>query len=691
MTLRDDLADPSPEVRAAACRSLRGARSLHALRLLAAGLDDPHDGVVTAAAEVLMETPDAGPLALVAFHPKRAARRVAVRLTQDIDLLYLLLADAETRAETIERLRFHPPIGRTDERAAILRRLLTDGTLPAEDAARLFRDDPDSLALLALQLVHELVSSARGEPEIVYERPTYLEGAFVPSSFVAIVELLDAVPGAWRATLSHRHLFRDGGTARMAFLSWLSLTAHAARHHAARRSWNADALAIESTTMPALLLSEEIPLNIRRDALRSAAGLTGQQVDPAAFGWDSAFVLSCLFNEVSHRDSGAHDLRAAYALLDVRSAGAPFKGMQARLGTAAIVRAAREGAADLAWMIGATPLGRTDHWVAEDWLVAIAAAEPRAFVEITRTLPLPWWVKTLSALTAPVVESLLNALADSDAPPATWSTWAAAMTGSQPSAGAMLEQRGYRIVRPGTPAFPGSLSKEQERSADRIGVPAVIEHRASGIVFVLIPGGEFLMGGPDTDPEAYEREKPARLVTVETFYLAVTPVTQGQWSGSELPFHDDARVPARGINWTQATAFVKSLGMRLPTEAEWERAARADTTTRYWWGDAYENGRANCQSELARPAPAGRFPANPWGLIDILGNVWEWCQESYSDAKFSMPRWRVLRGGSWYAERWNVRASERYWGEQDGADAMGTCGVRPALDLSICFETPPAS
>lgn len=616
---------------------------------------------------------------------------MAVRVTEDIDLLYLLLADAETRAETIERLRSYPPIGRTDERAAILRRLLSDGSLPVDDAARLFRDDPDSLALLALQLVRELLNAARGEPELVYERPAYLEGAFVPPSFIAIIELLDAVPGAWRATLAHRHILLGGESARMGFLSWLSLTVHAARHHMARRSWSADALAIESTTMPALLLAEGIPLNIRREALRSAAGLTGQQVDPTAFGWDGAFVLSCLFNEVSHRDSGAYDLRAAYALLDVRSAGAPLKGMQARLGTAAIVRAAMEGAADLAWMIGSTPLGRSDHWVAEDWLGAIAAAEPRTFVEITRTLPLPWWVKTLSTLTAPVVESLMTALADSDAPPATWSAWAAAMTGSQPSASAMLELRGYRVVRPGTPAFPGSLAKEQEQSADRIGVPAVIEHRASGIVFVLIPGGEFLMGGPDTDPEAYEREKPARLVTIETFYLAVTPVTQGQWSGSDLPFQDHSRVPVRGINWTQAIAFVKSLGMRLPTEAEWERAARAGTTTRYWWGDAYEHGRTNCQSELGRPAPAGRFPANPWGLIDILGNVWEWCQESYSDAKYSMPRCRVLRGGSWYAERWNVRASERYWGEQDGADSMGTCGVRPALDLSVCFETPPAS
>jgi formylglycine-generating enzyme required for sulfatase activity len=690
VTLRDLLADPSPDVRADAYRSLRGARSLQALRLLAAGLDDPHDAVVTAAAEVMMETQDAGPRALVAFHPRRAARRVAVRVTEDIDLLYLMLADAETRADTIDRLRLHPPIGGTDERAAILRNLLADGSLPPPDAGRLFRDDPDSLALLAMQLARAVIDTAKGEPEIVYDRPTGLgDPAAVPPAFSTVIELLDAVPGAWRAALAHRDAFSSAESVRMAFLSWLSLTVHAMRHHAAHASWNAEALAIESTTMPWLLLESSIPLGIRRDALRAAAGLTGQKIDPTVFGWDGAFVLTCLFDAVSHRDSGVHDLRAAYALLDVRSGGTPLKAMQARLGTAAIVRAAEEGAADLAWMIGATPLRRTDHEVAQEWLAAIAEAEPRAFVHITRSLPIAWWVEAIRPLGAPVLEGLMNALAEGDAPPATWSSWAAALTGSQPSASAILEQRGYRVVRAGTPAFPRSLTQAQQKSADRLGVPPIIEHRATGIVFVIIPGGEFLMGGPDTDGHAYDREKPQRLVTVETFYLAAAPVTQGQWRGEELPFRDDPRVPARGINWTQAAAFTRNHGMRLPTEAEWERAARAGTTTRYWWGDGYRRFHANCQDEFspARPSHVGEFPANPWGLLDILGNVWEWCQEWFTDPLFKTgTKWRVLRGGAWYAERWNVRCSERYWGEPDAPDAVGTCGVRPALDVSICFE-----
>ncbi|HKO59487.1 MAG TPA: HEAT repeat domain-containing protein, partial [Thermoanaerobaculia bacterium] len=536
MTLRDLLADPSPEVRAAAYRSLRGARSLQALRLLTAGLDDPHDAVVTAAAEVMMETQDAGPRALVAFHPRPAARRVAVRVTEDVELLYLMLADAETRTDTIDRLRLHPPIGGTDERAAILRRLLADGSLPPPDAARLFRDDPDSLSLLVMQLARTVIDAAKGEPEIVYDRPTGMHDAVaVPPPFVTIIQLLDAVPGAWRAALAHRHVFTDAESARMAFLSWLSLTVHAMRHHAAHASWNAEALAIESSTMPWLLLEGSIPLHIRRDALRAAAGITGQKVDPTVFGWDGAFVLTCLFDPVSRRESGVHDLRAAYALLDVRSGGTPLKAMHARLGTAAVVRAAEEGAADLAWMIGATPLRRSDHEIAEEWLAAIATAEPRAFIEITRSLPIAWWIEAVRPLGTPMIENLLAALADSDAPSATWSSWAAALTGSQPSASAILDQRGYRVVRAGTTAFPGSPTAAQRKSAERLGVPPIIEHRATGIVFVLIPGGELLIGAPDTDPEAYDREKPQRLATVETFYLAVTPVTQSQWRGEELP------------------------------------------------------------------------------------------------------------------------------------------------------------
>jgi len=211
----------------------------------------------------------------------------------------------------------------------------------------------------------------------------------------------------------------------------------------------------------------------------------------------------------------------------------------------------------------------------------------------------------------------------------------------------------------------------------------MIEHVATGIAFVLIPGGEFLMGGRADDPDAYPREKPARVVNVEAFYLAAAPVTQEQWTrggGDDTGFSDGASYPARGVTYAKAIERVEALRMRLPTEAEWERAARAGTSTRYWWGDDFRDGMVNCQGAFAKPqpTPVGQFPANPWGLADILGNVWEWCEEW-----FEADRWRVRRGGCWFHERWNARVSERFWGEPEGADAVGIGGVRPAVDLAL--------
>ena len=259
----------------------------------------------------------------------------------------------------------------------------------------------------------------------------------------------------------------------------------------------------------------------------------------------------------------------------------------------------------------------------------------------------------------------------------------------------MLESAGYRAVRPLTALFPSPLSLQQEAEAKHLGVPPILEHVRTGIVLVLIPGSEFPMGAPDDDPEGYPRERPVRSVVVDTHYLAVTPVTQGQWMralpDSVLPFLDGPTVPARGLDWDSAGKFLAMLncGMRLPREAEWEHAARAGSGSRYWWGDAFQQGKVNCQGEFSTAivTPVGTFPANAWGLVDILGNVWEWCQEWFFDPMFPshVRRWRTLRGGSWFHERWNARVTERFWGEPEGTDETGIWGFRPAADLAICF------
>lgn len=697
------LAHSDPALRAAALRALASAHSLQALRVLMAGLNDRHNDVVQAAAEAALHCQEEGPGILVAFDPHATARRTAARRTSRLELLYLLLADPESRAEVIERLQSHRPIGGAEPHRTIVSTLIATGMLPPADAASLYRADAPTAGLLALQMIKEALTATEAEgvgPSIIRNVPRGLDELTgrrgMPALFSTIIEWLDATPRAWRAVLRKRTEVLDPNREpdQLAELMWLSLTVYAARFHAQRNHWNADALVVESTTMPWLLLSPQIPLEVRREALREAAGTTEHSELRASSGWVEPFVTKCLMDPVTHTSSGAVDLRATYALLEVQADGQPLRTMETRLGKMPIVLAAHDGAADLAWIIGKSKWRGSDHLIAVPWLEMLAWQDEPAFIEVTRSLPLRYWKEVPLGASNRQLESLLETLAASDAPSQIWSAWASAITGTGPSVNAVLEAAGYRAVRPSSALFPSALSAVQEAEAKRLGVPAIVEHVLTGIVLVLSPGGAFLMGAPDDDPEAYPRERPVRLVTVDTHYLAVTPVTQGQWMralpDSVLSFRDGPTVPARGLNWKSAVDFLKTLncGMRLPREAEWEHAARAGSASRYWWGDAFQPGMANCQGELptASVTPSGSYPANAWGLVDILGNVWEWCQEWFTDPMFpSRDRWRTLRGGSWFHERWNARVTERFWGEPEGTDATGIWGFRPAADLAICF------
>ncbi|MDR1166001.1 MAG: formylglycine-generating enzyme family protein [Deltaproteobacteria bacterium] len=166
-----------------------------------------------------------------------------------------------------------------------------------------------------------------------------------------------------------------------------------------------------------------------------------------------------------------------------------------------------------------------------------------------------------------------------------------------------------------------------------------------GMEFVLIPAGSFIMGSnPGSNPSEWnEDEGPARKVTISApFYLGKYPVTQKQWeflmgsNPSEFRGQDN---PVEMINWRDANAFIAELNLRertdayrLPTEAEWEFSARAGTTTEYFFGDTPERlgdyawyyGNADGATH-----PVGLKAPNPWGLFDILGNVWEWGSDWY--------------------------------------------------------------
>jgi formylglycine-generating enzyme required for sulfatase activity len=227
-------------------------------------------------------------------------------------------------------------------------------------------------------------------------------------------------------------------------------------------------------------------------------------------------------------------------------------------------------------------------------------------------------------------------------------------------------------------------------------VPAPVEPPKSitnsiGMKLVLIPAGEFLMGSPDTDKEALDREKPQHRVRItRPFYLGATEVMQGQYrvvTGAD-PSHfkgsDD--LPVEQVSWEDAQAFCDKLNAlekeglggtsyRLPTEAEWEYACRAGTATRFGFGDAdaslgeYAWFEGNSGDKTH---PVGQKRPNAWGLYDMHGNVWEWCWDGYEENYYanspgadplgpSGAAVRVRRGGGWGGSPRDCRAALRRW------------------------------
>jgi formylglycine-generating enzyme required for sulfatase activity len=200
---------------------------------------------------------------------------------------------------------------------------------------------------------------------------------------------------------------------------------------------------------------------------------------------------------------------------------------------------------------------------------------------------------------------------------------------------------------------------------------------ANGIVFVKIPAGEFVMG----DADGEDNEKPAhRVVITRGFEMGRYEVTQAQWEavmGTNPSRFKGADLPVEQVSWEDAQAFLKAMNAknddyvyRLPTDAEWEYAARAGTTGDYGGtGNLNETGWYGANSG-GKTHPVGTKKANAWGLHDMHGNVWEWCQDWYDKFYYqnsptidppgpSTGARRVTRGGCYSYSADRAKSSSR--------------------------------
>ncbi|MGH9612268.1 MAG: formylglycine-generating enzyme family protein [Bryobacteraceae bacterium] len=196
------------------------------------------------------------------------------------------------------------------------------------------------------------------------------------------------------------------------------------------------------------------------------------------------------------------------------------------------------------------------------------------------------------------------------------------------------------------------------------GVPAsaskqVKVSRKDGQRYVFIPGGSYNMGCSPGDRECYLWEPPSHHVEIRKgFWIGETEVTQQAYrrlTGKDPSRYKGAQRPADQISWYDARAYCQAIGMRLPTEAEWEYAGRGGTASaRYGLIDsvAWYDGNSNDQTHDVR-----QKKPNAYGLYDVLGNVWEWVEDAFAGDKTM----RILRGGSFYNLARDVRASSRLW------------------------------
>jgi formylglycine-generating enzyme required for sulfatase activity len=233
------------------------------------------------------------------------------------------------------------------------------------------------------------------------------------------------------------------------------------------------------------------------------------------------------------------------------------------------------------------------------------------------------------------------------------------------SSGLQKRRLQMRLANPGKTAPTAPFQTESMQSRRRVFTNSI------GMKLTLIPAGEFLMGLPESDDDSRGDKKPQHRVRItKPFYLGVTEVTQEQYErvmGENPSKRRDPQHPVAEVSWKDAMAFCRRLSekeaktYRLPTEAEWEYACRAGSTTTWFFGAAESDLKnyAWYNENSGRTAHAvGQKQPNAWGLYDMTGNVWEWCADRYGKDYYEKSpendpggpasgSKRMYRGGAW--------------------------------------------